>query len=420
MIENSNPITCMDDYDPNSMTLAQGQAVINQSLRAIQGIESVALRSALDRILAADVLSPIDVPAYNNSAMDGYALHSDDLPKSGEATLKVVGTVYAGHPIDFAIQRGEAARIMTGAMIPEGTDTVIMQEHVQRNDDSICFDASHAPGQNVRMAGEDIASGGVVLSKGRRIIPADLGLLASLGIAEVRVMRRLRVAFFSTGDELRSIGEPLQQGQIYDSNRYTLHGMLSHQNCELIDMGVIPDQRDAIEMAFEDASQCADLIITTGGVSVGEADFVKETLEKLGTVQFWKLNMKPGRPLTFGKVGRAWFFGLPGNPVSTMATFYQFVQPAIAQLAGAQWQPPMSIKVKCSSKLKKRPGRMDFQRGILYRDETGEMMVKSTGNQGSHVLSSMSQANCFIVLALENGGVEPGDMVEVQPFAGLV
>lgn len=265
-----------------------------------------------------------------------------------------------------------------------------------------------------------MAAGDLVLEKGARLTPADIGLLASLGAGEVNVRRRLRVAFFSTGDELRSIGEPLDRGSVYDSNRYTLYGMLGRLGCELLDMGVVRDVREDVEKAFMEAASNADVVITSGGVSVGEADFVKETLDKLGRVEFWKVAMKPGRPLAFGRVQDACFFGLPGNPVSVMVTFYQFVQPALRKLMGEKHTDAMTIKIRSASKLKKRPGRIEYQRGIMERGENGELVVRKTGAQGSGILSSMSQANCFIILPIDSSTVEPGQLVDVQPFFGLV
>jgi molybdopterin molybdotransferase len=309
---------------------------------------------------------------------------------------------------------------MTGAKMPDGLDTVIMQEQVECVDDTILIGSGHKPGQNVRQAGEDLAVGAVAVSAGTRIDPAELGLFASLGVAEVEVARRLRVAFFSTGDELRSIGEPLAEGEIYDSNRYTLHGMLTRLGVELLDMGVIADQREAIGDAFRRAASMADVIITTGGVSVGEADYVKEILAETGTVDFWKLAIKPGRPLAFGTVRDAFFFGLPGNPVAVMVTFYEFVQPALRRMMGQQGLRPARFRVPCRSRLKKRPGRMEFQRGLLQVADNGSLSVSRTGAQGSGMLSSMSSANCFIILPTDSGSVEPGDMVDVEPFEGLV
>ncbi|HEY0635767.1 MAG TPA: molybdopterin molybdotransferase MoeA [Gammaproteobacteria bacterium] len=393
---------------------------IRATLQPINGFETVFLRSALDRVLYDDQRSPIDVPNYRNSAMDGYAIHFSDLQAQGEITLSVIGSAFAGQPFAGQVGSGEAVRIMTGAVLPEGADTVVMQEQTVRDGDQLRITTAHRQGDNVRGIGEDIARHSVVLQKGRRLTPADLGLLASLGIAEVRVRRKLRVAFFSTGDELRSLGQALGAGQIYDSNRYTLHGMLTHLGVELIDMGVIPDRREAVSDAFQSASAIADVLITSGGVSVGEADFVKETLDALGQVNFWKISMKPGKPLAFGKVGQTIFFGLPGNPVSAMATFYQLVQPALRQLMGATETLPLTLKVPCATPLKKSPGRQDFQRGILERGDSGELTVRTTGHQGSHILSSMSHANCFIILPGEWGNVEVGTLVEVQPFDGLI
>lgn len=392
---------------------------IRDALTPIQGFERCSLRDAFNRIVAEDVTSPLNVPGYVNSAMDGYAVSGSDLPAGGTIQLQVIGTAYAGAPFDGKIQSGQAVRIMTGAMVPEGADTVIMQEQAEREDNSLTIRSGHRPGENVRQIGEDIAKGGVVLAAGKKIRGAELGLLASLGIAEVTIKRRLRVATFSTGDELCSIGETLGPGQIYDSNRYSLYGMLRALNVEHIDMGVIRDDPEVIRNAFTTASEIADVLITSGGVSVGDADYVKQILDQLGQVNFWKIKMKPGKPLAFGQLDRAVFFGLPGNPVSVMATFYQIVQPSLRHLMGQDTTRPIRLKARSAERLKMRPGRQDFQRGILGRDEEGELTVRSTGNQGSHILSSMSQANCFIVLPADSGPVEAGEMVEVEPFEGL-
>jgi len=409
-----------DDYDPNSLTVEQAMARIQEAIEPIAGTEALALRAALGRTLDEDVLSPIDVPPYTNSAMDGYAVRGADLPAEGERELQVIATALAGQPFAGEVGAGQSVRIMTGAKMPAGADTVIMQEHTERDGETLRIGAGHRSGQNVRAAGEDLARGKPVLARGKRLGPADIGLLASLGIPEVRVKRRLRVAFFSTGDELRSIGEPLEEGQIYDSNRYTLHGLLSELGAEIIDMGVVRDRREDVETAFEQAAAVADAVLTSGGVSVGEADYVKDTLERLGQVGFWKIAMKPGRPLAFGRVGDAYFFGLPGNPVSVMATFYELVLPALRALMGQDRTAPVSLSVPCAERLKKRPGRVDFQRGILSQEPDGTLVVRSTGAQGSHILSSMSRANCFIVLPSDWGDVEPGTPVEVQPFEGLL
>jgi molybdopterin molybdotransferase len=413
-------LSCADDYDPNSMPVDQARRLISRFLAPVVGIERVAVRAALGRVLAEDVISPVDVPAHDNSAMDGYAVRHADLG-AGETTLKVAGTALAGQPYSGPIAAGECIRIMTGAVVPASVDTIVMQEHTRTSGDRVTVGLGHRKGQNLRRAGEDLPRGGVALAKGKLLVPADIGLIASLGIAEVPVRRRLRVAFFSTGDELVSIGSPLAEGQIYDSNRYTLYGMLSRLGVEFIDMGVVRDDPTLLEQAFTDAAEIADVIITSGGVSVGEADFIKDLLNQLGEVLFWKIAMKPGRPLAYGKVGKAHFFGLPGNPVSVMVTFYQFVRDALYVLMGRDPVPPLPVlKAECTSALKKAPGRTEFQRGILTCDATGRWRVRVTGEQGSGILRSMSEANCFIILPTEQGNVDVGTMVDVQVLEGLV
>ncbi len=404
-----------------ALSVEDARARITAALAPVGGEEKVALRSALGRMLAEDIRSPINVPAHTNSAMDGYAMHGSDLPTRGNAELAVVGTAWAGRPYIGMVKRGQCTRIMTGAPMPKGTDTVIMQEDVERDGDTIRVGNGHKSGQHVRAAGEDVSAGQTVLSAGRQLLPVDLGLLASLGIAEVKVRRRLRVAFFSTGDELRSIGEQLADGQVFDSNRYTLYGMLARLGVDIIDMGVVPDERQATHEAFIQAADNSDVLITSGGVSVGEADYVKETLDKIGKVDFWQIAIKPGRPLAFGRVKAAVFFGLPGNPVSVMVTFYQFVAPALRQMMGQIGiDPNPTFKVRCASRLKKTKGRTEFQRAVLERTVEGELVVRSTGAQGSGLLHSMSVANCFVVLPADSGGVEPGALVEVQPFHGVI
>jgi molybdopterin molybdotransferase len=392
---------------------------IRNALTPISGFERCALRDAHRRIIAEPVISPLNVPPYINSAMDGYAITSADLTAGGDVTLQVIGSSFAGIPFVGKMQPGQAVRIMTGAMVPEGADTVVMQELVQRDGDNITIGGGPRPGENVRHIGEDIAKNSVVLVPGKKIRAPELGLLASLGVAEVTVRRRLRVASFSTGDEICSIGEPLLAGQIYDSNRFSLFGMLKDIDVEHIDMGVIRDDPQAISEAFQSATEIADVLITSGGVSVGEADFVKQTLDNLGQVDFWKIAMKPGKPLAFGTVNNAVFFGLPGNPVAVMATFYQIVQPSLRYLTGENATLPLRLQIRTADKIKKHPGRQDYQRGILRADENGELRVYTTGNQGSHILSSMSQANCFIILPAESGSIEMGEWVEVEPFNGL-
>lgn len=412
--------SCMDDHDPNSLPVDVARTRILDSVAIVRGHERVALRAALGRILAEDVRSPIDVPQGTNSAMDGYALSGSDLPESGNRELQVIGTSWAGKPFGSAVPAGSCVRIFTGAIMPSGTDTVVIQEQTQRNGDTLTIQAGTRAGDNVRAAGEDIARGSTVLTTGTRLYPAELGLLASLGFGEINVMRRLRVAFFSTGDELRSIGEALEPGMIYDSNRYTLYGMLDRLGCVLLDMGVVRDTPEETEAAFRAAADCADVLITSGGVSVGDADYVEQTLAAIGKVGFWKVAMKPGRPLAFGHIDDCVFFGLPGNPVSVMVTFYQFVQAALRKMMGESVFEPITVTAICQSRLKKRPGRTEFQRGMLSHDVHGTLVVSKTGAQGSGILSSMAQANCFIILPLESGTVEPGTEVEVQPFYGLI
>lgn len=390
---------------------------IRDELTPIQGFVRSSLRDAYGRTLAEAVTSPINVPGYVNSAMDGYAIASSALKQ--DETLQVCGTALAGAPWQGSMTPRQAVRIMTGAMLPEGADTVIMQEDVEREGESIRITGEHRAGENVRQIGEDIRADSIVLEAGRRLGAAELGLLASLGIAEVTISRRLRVATFSTGDELSQPGQPLAKGQIYDSNRYALYGMLRALEVEHLDMGVIRDDRNAIRQAFQSAAAIADVVITSGGVSVGEADFVKQTLDELGQVNFWKIKMKPGKPLAFGRLGQAVFFGLPGNPVSSMATFYQIVQPSLRHMQGQAHHHALTLRVRTASPLKKSPGRADYQRGILEMNEQGEMQVRSTGHQGSHILSSMSQANCFIVLAAESAAIPAGEWVTVQPFGLL-
>lgn len=404
---------------PGLLPVADAQQRILSSLTPVSGSVRLGLREALGRVLSQGVRSPLDVPPCANSAMDGYAVRHADFTDDG-AALKMIGTALAGHPFSGRIEAGQCVRIMTGAKLPAGADTVVMQEETQAQGDTLHFNKQPRQGANVRLPGEDIRQGQDVLPAGRLLTPADLGLLASLGIAEVSARRRLRVAFFSTGDELRSLGQPLEEGQIYDSNRYTLHGMLSRLDVELIDMGVIADRREDIAQAFSEAAQMADVLITSGGVSVGEADYVKETLDRIGQVEFWKIAMKPGKPLAFGRLGDTVFFGLPGNPVSSMATFYQIVQPALRALAGQPPTPALHLRVPCTTALKKSPGRADYQRGVLEYDADGQLCVRSTGPQGSHILSSMSQANCFIILPAEGASLPAGSLVEVQPFAGLI
>jgi len=409
------------DYDPNSMPVARAREYIRAFLRPVSAIERVPIRSALGRVLAEDVRSTLNVPPQDNSAMDGYALRWADLKPDSEVALEVVGTAFAGKPFADATRAGQAVRIMTGGNMPAGCDTVVMQERVKTAPGRVIVPAGVQRGQNVRAGGSDISEGALVFKRGQLVQPAELGMIASLGIGEVSVYRRLRVAFFSTGDELVSIGLPLRPGQIYDSNRYTLYAVLSRLGVDVMDMGVIRDNPAAIEAAFTQASHAADAVITSGGVSVGEADFVRQLLAKLGDVLFWKIAMKPGRPLAYGKIGEAHFFGLPGNPVSAMVTFYQFVREALLVLMGVPEPAPLPVlKAVCTTPIKKAPGRTEFQRGILSPGPGGEWTVRSTGDQGSNILSSMSLANCFIILPEDQGNTAEGASVDVQVLEGLI
>ncbi|MDQ3796895.1 MAG: molybdopterin molybdotransferase MoeA [Pseudomonadota bacterium] len=414
------PPSCMDDQDSESLPVDEAIERVCTQIEPVVSYEQVALRSALGRILTEDIYSQIDVPGHTNSAMDGFAIRGADIPTDGQRTLTIIGTAWAGRPYKGHVGSGECARIMTGAPLPAGTDTVVILERAEVEGDVIRISAENQPGQNVRAAGEDIARGDLVLRAGQRLLPAQLGLLASLGIGEVKVRRRLRVAFFSTGDELCSVGEPVMGGGVYDSNRYTLYGMLTRLGADTIDMGVVRDEPEALEQALLQAADCADAIITSGGVSMGEADFVKASLSRLGEVGFWKIAVKPGRPLAFGQIKDAWFFGLPGNPVSVMVTFYVLVQPALKRLMGEHDASPLTLRIPCLSKLKKRPGRMEYQRGVMTLNKQGQLVVDKTGPQGSGILTSMAAANCFIVLPMESRSIEPGAEVEVLPFSNLV
>lgn len=410
----TNP-SCMDDYDPNAMSVTQARQFIKQFLSPVREAEALPICESLGRVLATDIVSPSNVPNHNNSAMDGFAFKFSANLK----TLKIIGTALAGQPFMGNLNAGECVKIMTGAVIPAGADTVVMQERIAIKSDRITLLEETKQGANVRLAGEDLRIGQTVLTKGHIMKPADLGLAASLGIAEVPVYRKLKVAFFSTGDELVGVGKPLQEGQIHDSNRYTLYGMLTRLGAQISDLGNVPDDPAQLEAALLQAAQNNDVVITSGGVSVGEADYMKALLAKHGQVLFWKMNMKPGRPLAYGKIASAHYFGLPGNPVATMVTFYQFVREALLMLQGATPKPLPMLMVECTEPIKKATGRTEFQRGVLY-DDAGVWKVKPTGNQGSGILSSMSAANCFIVLDEATGNCAAGELVKVQVLEGLV
>lgn len=409
----------MESFTAGLISLEEAQQKMLSQLTPVTDSLSVPLAEAVGRITAKAVTSPIAVPPFDNSAMDGYAVRLADA-SSGQP-LPVAGKAFAGAPFSGEWPQGSVIRIMTGAPVPAGCEAVVMQEQTETQGDAIMITAPVRPGQNIRLIGDDIQPGTVVLEAGARLGAAELPLLASLGIAQVSVLRKLRVAIFSTGDELQPVGEPLAEGQIYDTNRFAVSLMLHKLGCEVIDLGIIKDDPAALRAAFTEADRQADVVITTGGVSVGEADFTKTMLEELGAISFWKLAIKPGKPFAFGRLNSSWFCGLPGNPVSAAVTFYQLVQPLLATLTGQQKSAlPPRQKVRCASRLKKSPGRLDFQRGILRQNAQGELEVETTGMQGSHVFSAFAQANCFIVLERDRGNVEPGEWVEVEPFNALL
>lgn len=407
-------------HDGPALPLGEAVERVLAAVTPVPDSERLPIRQALGRALAAEVRSTIEVPAENNSAMDGYALRSADLPAVAPLELKLIGTAFAGQPFVGRVGAGECVRIMTGAAVPGGADTVVMQERVTALGDRVQVNALPAPGDNVRMAGEDIQVGQVALSAGTELLPAHIGLLASIGVAEAEVFRRPRVAFFSTGDELCEVGASLGPGKIYDSNRYTIYGMLLRLGAEIEDLGVVRDRPDELESAFRRAAKDADMIVTSGGASVGEADYIVEILDRLGEIDFWSVAMKPGRPTVFGRLGGALYLGLPGNPVSVMATFYQLARPAIRKLSGLDPRMPLVIRATSTATLKAKSGRKEFLRGVLSRDEHGHYVVSKTGHQGSGILSSMTRANCFIVIPEEAKVIEAGSEVDVQPFEALV
>ncbi|GAD29915.1 GTP cyclohydrolase I [Photobacterium leiognathi lrivu.4.1] len=394
------------------------ETAINNILEQVSPLtktSTVALADAMGLVLAQDILSPINVPPFANSAMDGYALRAEDLASTD--TLVLAGKSFAGIPFEGECQAGQCIRIMTGAEMPAGTDTVIMQEETAVDGDNITFNIKPKVNDNVRPIGDDVSLGETVLVTGTRLTAREMPLLASLGIAQVEAFHRPKVAFFSTGDELRPVGETLEAGQIYDSNRYGIRALLEKFGCEVLDLGIIPDCPEKLRDAFLKGSTEADVLITSGGVSVGEADYTKDILDQEGQIGFWKIAMKPGKPFAFGKINNAWFCGLPGNPVSAMLTLYQLVQPMLAKLAGnSQYQPPVRVKAKATTLFKKRPGRTDFQRGIYSINAEGQFEVATTGNQGSGAFSSMHLANCFVVLEQERGRVQAGEDVTIEIF----
>lgn len=402
------------DLTPFDVALEQ----LLSQVTVTQETESIALVDACDRVLSLDVKSQVNIPSSDNSAMDGYALRSADLLDS--QVLEQVGKVFAGHPIDQLIKKGQCVRIMTGGQIPPGCDAVVMQENTQSLGDQITFIKSPELGENIRRAGEDIKQGQMVLSKGRVLTPADVGLLASLGVASVQVYKTITVALISTGDELQKLGEPLQKGQFYESNGYTVAALLKRFGVHVFNLGIVKDDLNALRKAFLLADEKADVVITSGGVSVGEADYTKTVIEELGHIDFWKLAIKPGKPFAFGRLANSYIIGLPGNPVSALVTLHQLAIPMLRKLSGQTLKPALRLHAITTEVLRKRPGRMDFQRGIYTMTVNGSFEVKATGGQGSGILSSMSQANCYIVLAQDAGNIAVGESVIIEPFDELL
>ncbi|NOI60625.1 molybdopterin molybdotransferase MoeA [Vibrio coralliilyticus] len=400
---------------PGLMPIEEAMEQMLSPIKPIQTTLQLPLAEAIGYVLAEDILSPIFVPPFDNSAMDGYAIRIADLNNSN--VLPSAGKSFAGQPFEGEWPKGTCVRIMTGAQIPEGCDAVIMQENTEQIEQGVKFNQTDVkPQNNIRPTGDDIRKDDVVLPKGARLTARDIPMIATLGISHVTVVRKPRVAFFSTGDELKPLGEPLEAGQIYDSNRYGIKPLIENFGCEPVDLGIIPDCPEELKATFEKAQTLADVVVTSGGVSVGEADYTKDILEELGQIGFWKLAIKPGKPFAFGKLSTSWFCGLPGNPVSAVLTMYVLVQPMLAKLAGhTEWKAPESIPATTRTAFKKAPGRTDYQRGV-YNIEDGKFVVESTGNQSSGAFRSMSMANCFVVLERERGRVEVGETVNIQLF----
>lgn len=417
----------LQGYDPHALSVDQVNAFLHELVQPVSADESqdVFLMDALGRVLAADVISPISVPAHNNSAMDGFAFDAAQLQTDQPLTLRVVGSALAGKAWQGKVNDGECLKIMTGAILPDGLDTIAPQEFCQVDSAHDVNTVTIPPnilkaGDNRRLLGEDLMQGQSALKAGQHLTPAALGLVASLGLPDVRVHRRLRVAYFSTGDEVLSLGEAPREGAVYDSNRYTVFGLLTRMGCEVIDMGVVRDDPALLEAAFAKAALEADAIITSGGVSVGEADFTKAMMKKLGDVAFWRIAMRPGRPMAVGRIGKSVLFGLPGNPVAVMVTFLAFVRPALLRMMGSTAKPAPLLRAKSLEPMRKKAGRTEYQRGFVSSAADGTLQVRTTGNQGSGVLSSMVQGNGLIVLHHAQGNVAVGDEVDVLMFEGAI
>ncbi|HHC6498826.1 TPA: bifunctional molybdopterin-guanine dinucleotide biosynthesis adaptor protein MobB/molybdopterin molybdotransferase MoeA [Vibrio parahaemolyticus] len=409
---------CCDTLSPAFLSVVQGQEKILSLVNTVSEIEACKIENAYGRVLAEDIISPVNVPQYTNSAMDGYAIRSDDVDRD---SYQVVAEVMAGHAYDQPLQVGQAVKIMTGAPTPRNGDTVVMREQASQEGDKVTFNGAHIKaGQNVRQAGEDLAIGSDVFTAGTRLASPEMGMIASLGFGEANVFRKLKVAVFSTGDEVQAPGTEQKANSIYDSNRFTIMGMLEKLGCEILDFGILEDNEQLMIEALENASAQADVVMTSGGVSVGDADYIKLALDKLGQIDFWRINMRPGRPLAFGQINNKPFFGLPGNPVAVMVSFINFVEPALRKMQGEQGWKPLKVNAIATENLRSRQGRTEFSRGVYELDDTGRLTVRTTGKQGSGILRSMSEANCLIEISPAIDTVKAGESVTIIPLQGRI
>ncbi|EGR2228331.1 bifunctional molybdopterin-guanine dinucleotide biosynthesis adaptor protein MobB/molybdopterin molybdotransferase MoeA [Vibrio parahaemolyticus] len=409
---------CCDTLSPAFLSVVQGQEKILSLVNTVSEIEACKIENAYGRVLAEHIISPVNVPQYTNSAMDGYAIRSDDVDRD---SYQVVAEVMAGHAYDQPLQVGQAVKIMTGAPTPLNGDTVVMREQAFQEGDKVTFNGANIKaGQNVRQAGEDLAIGSDVFTAGTRLASPEMGMIASLGFGEANVFRKLKVAVFSTGDEVQAPGTEQKANSIYDSNRFTIMGMLEKLGCEILDFGILEDNEQLMIEALENASAQADVVMTSGGVSVGDADYIKLALDKLGQIDFWRINMRPGRPLAFGQINNKPFFGLPGNPVAVMVSFINFVEPALRKMQGEQGWKPLKVNAIATENLRSRQGRTEFSRGIYELDDTGRLTVRTTGKQGSGILRSMSEANCLIEISPAIDTVKAGESVTIIPLQGRI
>ncbi|HCE2132776.1 TPA: bifunctional molybdopterin-guanine dinucleotide biosynthesis adaptor protein MobB/molybdopterin molybdotransferase MoeA [Vibrio parahaemolyticus] len=409
---------CCDTLSPAFLSVVQGQEKILSLVNTVSEIEACKIENAYGRVLAEDIISPVNVPQYTNSAMDGYAIRSDDVDRS---SYQIVAEVMAGHAYDQPLEVGQAVKIMTGAPTPRNGDTVVMREQASQEGDKVTFNGAHIKaGQNVRQAGEDLAIGSDVFTAGTRLASPEMGMIASLGFGEANVFRKLNVAVFSTGDEVQAPGTEQKANSIYDSNRFTIMGMLEKLGCEILDFGILEDNEQLMIEALENASAQADVVMTSGGVSVGDADYIKLALDKLGQIDFWRINMRPGRPLAFGQINNKPFFGLPGNPVAVMVSFINFVEPALRKMQGEQGWKPLKVNAIATENLRSRQGRTEFSRGIYELDDSGRLTVRTTGKQGSGILRSMSEANCLIEISPAIDTVKAGESVTIIPLQGRI